>query len=433
MLHIGIDDTDSITGGCTTWLATEVVMELSEFDLIGHPRLVRLNPNVPWKTRGNGAVAMTFGKGLGPKNLIGEFANQRIFMYSEGQESKYDKKSILDRVSKVVSEYSMPDSQPGIVISDVFLPEGLYWQGVTNIVTDEILSEAVDGSIHQGFRGSRGICGAACAIAWSGNSGVINKVSHSWELIGYREEEKWGSKRDISKSSVNQVGAVNGVFSCHDADGKIAMVPNSPCPVLWGFRGIDETSLIENFDKLGPEKPVRWILYKTNQATDDHLRTLDVRDVSEGDSIWLEAKVSSNPFTIKGGHRFFEVKDHNGDTVQCAAFEPSKSFRKVVDNLVIGDQLIVCGSFKNNAINLEKIKILKLEKRFSKLPNPVCICGRRTHSSGKGLHYRCKECGKKYERPDPIEAPSNLNTEWYEPPASARRHLTTPTSLMRSF
>ena len=43
------------------------------------------------------------------------------------------------------------------------------------------------------------------------------------------------------------------------------------------------------------------------------------------------------------------------------------------------------------------------------------------------------ECGKKYKRPDPIEAPSNLNTEWYEPPASARRHLTTPTSLMRSF
>ena len=50
MLHIGIDDTDSIHGGCTTWVATEVIKELSEFDLIGHPRLVRLNPNVPWKT-----------------------------------------------------------------------------------------------------------------------------------------------------------------------------------------------------------------------------------------------------------------------------------------------------------------------------------------------------------------------------------------------
>ena len=29
MLHIGIDDTDSVKGGCTTWLATEIIKELS--------------------------------------------------------------------------------------------------------------------------------------------------------------------------------------------------------------------------------------------------------------------------------------------------------------------------------------------------------------------------------------------------------------------
>ena len=52
MLHIGIDDTDSLDGGCTTWLITEIISELSDLDLIAPPRLVRLNPNVPWKTRG---------------------------------------------------------------------------------------------------------------------------------------------------------------------------------------------------------------------------------------------------------------------------------------------------------------------------------------------------------------------------------------------
>ena len=67
---------------------------------------------------------MTFSEGR-LKILIGKFGNQTIFMYSEGKESKYDKKTILARVSKLVSEHSMPDSQPGIVISDVFLPEGL--------------------------------------------------------------------------------------------------------------------------------------------------------------------------------------------------------------------------------------------------------------------------------------------------------------------
>ncbi|HIA98132.1 MAG TPA: DNA-binding protein, partial [Marine Group III euryarchaeote] len=136
MLHIGIDDTDSIKGGCTTWLATEIIAELSEFDLIGPPRLVRLNPNVPWKTRGNAAVALTFGKGVGSKTLVGEFGKEKIYMYTTGRDMEYDKHAMLERISTLVMDGSMSDSQPGIVISDVFLPEGLYWQGVTNIVTE---------------------------------------------------------------------------------------------------------------------------------------------------------------------------------------------------------------------------------------------------------------------------------------------------------
>jgi tRNA(Ile2)-agmatinylcytidine synthase len=431
MLHIGIDDTDSIKGGCTTWLATEIITELSEFDLIGPPRLVRLNPNVPWKTRGNAAVALTFGKGVGSKTLVGQFEQERIFMYSTGREVECDKHGILKRVSKLVRDGSMPDSQPGIVISDVFLPEGLYWQGVTNIVTEEVLSDAIKGTVSQGYRGSRGIYGAACSIAWTGSPNNPNGISHTWELIGYREKKKWGSKRDISISCVHEIGQLEGVFSCHDSDGKIAMVPNSPCPVLWGFRGTDHKTLINNFENLGPEKPLRWILYKTNQATDDHLRTMAVSDILDGDSVRIEVEVSSKPNIIKGGHRFFKVCDSQGDTVKCAAFEPSKTFRHTIDSLEVGDSLIICGSFKKDTINLEKIRIIDLMKRFSKSPNPICDCGRRTHSSGKGMRYRCKVCGKKYDRPERREVVSNLEIGWYEPPASARRHLTTPVSLMR--
>ena len=431
MLHIGIDDTDSIKGGCTTWLATEIIAELSEFDLIGPPRLVRLNPNVPWKTRGNAAVALTFGKGVGSKTLVGEFGKEKIYMYTTGRDMEYDKHAMLERISTLVMDGSMPDSQPGIVISDVFLPEGLYWQGVTNIVTEEILSDAIEGAISRGYRGSRGIYGAACSIAWTGSSSKSNGISHTWELIGYREKEKWGSKRDISVSSVHEIGHLDGVFSCHDSDGKVAMVPNSPCPVLWGFRGTEHKTLIDNFDNLGPEKPFRWILYKTNQATDDHLRTMEITDISDGDSVWLEVEVSSKPNVIKGGHRFFKVSDSQGATVKCAAFEPSKTFRHAIDSLEVGDILIICGSFKKDTINLEKIRLLELAKRFSKSANPVCDCGRRTHSSGKGMHYRCKVCGKKYDRPEMIEITPDLEIGWYEPPASARRHLTTPISLMR--
>src|SRR5439155_439959 len=61
-LHVGIDDTDSEKGGCTTYTATVLFQELSSrgFKPSDFPWLVRLNPNIPWKTRGNGALSLHF-------------------------------------------------------------------------------------------------------------------------------------------------------------------------------------------------------------------------------------------------------------------------------------------------------------------------------------------------------------------------------------
>src|SRR5207253_8071988 len=61
-LHIGIDDTDSEKGGCTTYTAAVLFQELlgRGFKPSDFPWLVRLNPNIPWKTRGNGALAIHF-------------------------------------------------------------------------------------------------------------------------------------------------------------------------------------------------------------------------------------------------------------------------------------------------------------------------------------------------------------------------------------
>ena len=60
LLHIGFDDTDSLYGMCTTYLAYKIVEFLLEHSarVVDHPLLIRLNPNIPWKTRGNGAVAL---------------------------------------------------------------------------------------------------------------------------------------------------------------------------------------------------------------------------------------------------------------------------------------------------------------------------------------------------------------------------------------
>src|SRR2546428_313552 len=86
VLWIGIDDTDGLQGMCTTFLATEIVRDLTrDFDLIGYPRLVRLNPNIPWKTRGNGAVGIRIGEGEGPGSIVGSIAGRFIVSYRRGR------------------------------------------------------------------------------------------------------------------------------------------------------------------------------------------------------------------------------------------------------------------------------------------------------------------------------------------------------------
>lgn len=60
LLHIGLDDTDSPNGMCTTYLGALLYRELSRFgEPVDLPKLIRLNPNIPYKTRGNGAVSLT--------------------------------------------------------------------------------------------------------------------------------------------------------------------------------------------------------------------------------------------------------------------------------------------------------------------------------------------------------------------------------------
>ena len=60
-LHIGFDDTDSINGRCTThlsYLISNMLIRKFHVEFVDFPLLIRLNPNVPLKTRGNGAICL---------------------------------------------------------------------------------------------------------------------------------------------------------------------------------------------------------------------------------------------------------------------------------------------------------------------------------------------------------------------------------------
>ena len=80
ILHIGIDDTDSPKGMCTTFLAYKIINRLKKenVDFLDYPNLVRFNPNIPWKTRGNGAVGIKISTSNPEKikNLVKKFVKQ---------------------------------------------------------------------------------------------------------------------------------------------------------------------------------------------------------------------------------------------------------------------------------------------------------------------------------------------------------------------
>jgi len=83
MMIIGIDDTDSRTeGGCTTYLAAVLIEKLQEYGTFAdYPLLIRLNPNIKYKTRGNGAIALKIEiddsrLDAAKKIVLGEVADQ---------------------------------------------------------------------------------------------------------------------------------------------------------------------------------------------------------------------------------------------------------------------------------------------------------------------------------------------------------------------
>src|SRR2546428_5620861 len=105
VLWIGVDDTDSLRGMCTTFLATEIVRDLTtDYDLIGYPRLVRLNPNIPWKTRGNGAICLCVGRGRGNAAIAGLIDGRSVRVYRQGGAGP-EPDDVVERVSGLIERW----------------------------------------------------------------------------------------------------------------------------------------------------------------------------------------------------------------------------------------------------------------------------------------------------------------------------------------
>ena len=414
---------------CTTYLATEVIDALREWDLIGLPRLVRLNPAVPWKTRGNGAVALRFGRGKGQPMLAGMIRDTPIYCYQDLIEpAPVD--AVLGRCSMLLEKWSRTteDASPGLVLSERLPSPSFYWKGVRDIVQKEDIERELDriGAKRVELAGGRGIIGATCAMSW-------RPKDRTYEVIAYRQRERWGTARTIDDSSVARMDEkFTTTFNNYDhMAGRRALSPHTPCPVLLGVRGDDPFHLPSALQAMSTETVDRWLLWLTNQGTDDHI-IRDWRTLVPDRSYEILATVIGAPRTIKGGHVVVDtVTDKGAQHLQMTAYEPSKEFRDVVRQLMPGDRIRALGELRAEprTLNLEKLEVLSVVKVWRKTANPMCgACGKSMQSLGANAGYRCKKCGAKAAPGSATseEAVRGLRKGWYEPSVCARRHLSKP-------
>ncbi len=426
-MFLAIDDTDSRKGMCTTFLITELLREFEGLNLMDYPRLVRLNPNVPWKTRGNGAVVIRLGDGVEKKDLVG-FDGKEIFSYTG---ESVDMDDALERALKVVekwSETSEDGTNPGLIVSNEKAPYKMYQEAVKDVVelVDTIAALEKLDCRYTGLGNRRGLIGALAAMAWIPND-------HTYELITYREQKRWGTVRKLN-GMIRFDRETERTFDSYDHDEKQqAVAPRSPCPVLYGVRGDDHRELMDALDIIEGEPIDRWLLFKTNQATDEHIQYSTADEVKPWTSVHIKGTVTSRPNTITGGHVFFDIDDK----LTAAAYEPTKGFRDLVKKLIPGDKLELWGGIREEplTLNIEKMKVVELSEKEEKVANPQCPdCKKRMSSIGKNAGFRCRKCGTRAEEDD-IETKlveRELEEGYYEVPVCARRHLSKPLKRIHS-
>jgi tRNA(Ile2)-agmatinylcytidine synthase len=409
-LYVGIDDTDSKAGMCTTYLCSVIVDKLKAcgYPVDGNPRLIRLNPFAPHKTRGNGAVSF------------------KLILKTKKEENLV--KTIILELVEELAEMQDPQTNPGVVFYQGKITPTLRkyaLETIRNMVTikdAENLANEIDAEIIK-YKNGRGIIGALASIG-------CPLDDKTYELLTYRQPGFCGKKRMVDQNSVVEMNMETYPATFDNLDsGYMTITPHTPCPVLYGIRGESVDVLLEAQKMIKTYEPIKsTMVFVTNQHTDLHIQNArNIAEIQKFQCYSVNGTVKNHPKTIEGGHVIFTLYDELGE-VECAAYEPTKDFRDIIRHLRPGDYLMVYGGVGGKGtLNLEKIKIIRLAKTYDS-QNPRCICGKRMKSAGKNKGYKCPSCGSKFRKAakEIVEMERQVHDGFYEVPPSARRHLSKP-------
>ena len=412
VLNIGFDDTDSPKGMCTTFLAFKIVdlLHKQKTKFVDYPRLIRFNPNIPWKTRGNGAVSLRV-KTKNPTKIKREI-KKMVLKYSDVANGANPGLVFLesDQIPKDFSDFS----------------KLALWQLINRDTAKKL---AKKNNLEFFYHGNgQGLVGAIGAIGYEFDDNTL-------ELLSYRKHSRFGAPRNLSAQSVKLMQEKTSPHTFNSFDtkkGRILIAPRGPDPVFYGIRGENVNSLLLASKMIKTDEKLNgYMIFKSNQGTGDHLKNnLNPGNLQPYSSGKLSGIVSGSPKTTKGGHVFIKINSKNFE-INCAVYKPT-GMTSIASKLVKGDGLLVGGGVRKaskihpRVLNLEFIKILHLEKQLVS-SNPFCKnCQKNMKSKGRNQGFQCVACGRKSKNKVILEKTRDLRKRSYLPIVSAHRHLTRP-------
>ncbi|MFB6232860.1 MAG: DUF1743 domain-containing protein, partial [Haloarculaceae archaeon] len=343
MTVIGLDDTDSREQGmCTTYCATRLAEAIADAGgRVERTLLVRLNPAVEHKTRGNAALAVHTDL---PADDALDLAVDHMEQFAIDADSR---------------------TSPGVVVASgapATIPDAVAEFAADAIRERCALTDAIDIADAAGYE-HRGWAGDGCDVTGRGRIGALAAVGAwaavdewTYEQIAYREFDRCGTPREVDTDSLfaaAEAGYPTVWDTVDRAAGEAVCVPNAPGPILYGIRGDDPDAVASVAGDIESEPVDRSRCFRTNQGTDSHLQRGEIGGLREGGAYRVDGVVTDSPETEQGGHVFFTLaeiddSDATGDaTVDCVAFEPTKRFRDRVRALRTGDRLTVCGEYSD--------------------------------------------------------------------------------------
>jgi tRNA(Ile2)-agmatinylcytidine synthase len=387
---LGLDDTDSLNGGCTTEVFHRLIEDLPSQTTVGEPCLVRLWPFAHRRTRGNAAMAVELNH-PNEDDLL-----EHLDVWWE----TYILPLQGEVASSAMSSREQHPTSPGMVWFKEKPSATHYWTAVRGHVGLDSLPVA-DRSW-----GEFGRIGASAAAAW-------DETPTTWEAIVWRQASAQGPRRIDEETLAKLDEWPSIVFSRDPRRGTQLIAPRGRSPVLFGLRSRSSADAERGCQMLlnspGTEHASGWRVFRTNQASGDHLTNSYILTVRSSE--------------VHPERKHVRLETEQMPVLMFAEGGPVNALGRWV---MQGDRIEVRGLIdREGCLHAEQARVIHAVAR--RRMRPLCsTCSTRLKSMGSNQGLRCPSCKAKTEDAwDDVDVACPF-LNWVEPHVGGRRHLSRP-------